>query len=74
MVFGDRAIVLQAKSKRLTLEARKGSDRQIKDDFEKAIQDSYDQALICSKALLDGGFKLTDGSGRKISNPIPLVE
>ena len=35
VIFGDRAIVLQAKSKRLTLEARKGNDNQIKDDFKK---------------------------------------
>ncbi len=42
VVFGDRAIVLQAKSKRLTLEARKGNDLRIKDDFKKAIQAAYD--------------------------------
>lgn len=47
VLFGDRAIVLQAKSKRLRLEARKGNDLQLKDDFKKAIQDSYDQALRC---------------------------
>jgi hypothetical protein len=53
VIFGDRVIVLQAKSKRLTLEARKGNDLQIHDDFKKAIQASYDQALICAKALLE---------------------
>src|SRR5262249_55527673 len=31
VLFGDRAVVLQAKSKRLTLEARKGNDLQIRD-------------------------------------------
>src|SRR5271167_1834478 len=55
--------VLQAKSKRLTLEARKGNDLQIKDDFKKAIQDSYDQALSCTKALLEGGCKLKAPNG-----------
>ena len=48
VIFGDRAIVVQAKSKRLTIEARKGNDLQLKDDFKKAIQDAYDQALLCS--------------------------
>ena len=37
VIFGDRAIVLQAKSKKLTLEARKGNDLQLKDDFKKAV-------------------------------------
>jgi hypothetical protein len=37
VAFGDRAIVLQAKSKRLTLEARKGNDQAIKDDFKKSV-------------------------------------
>lgn len=51
VVFGNRAILLQAKSKRLTLEARKGNDLQIKDDFKKSVQDAYDQGLICAKVL-----------------------
>src|SRR5207253_11321802 len=46
VLFGNRAIVLQAKSKRLTLEARKGNDKQIRDDFKKSIQDSYSQGLL----------------------------
>jgi SEC-C motif len=66
VVFGDRAIVLQAKSKRLTLEARKGNDLRVKDDFEKAIQASYDQALTCSKALIVGKRKLIDKNGNEI--------
>jgi hypothetical protein len=43
VLFGNRAIVVQTKSKRLTIEARRGSDRQIKDDFQKSVQDSYNQ-------------------------------
>jgi hypothetical protein len=39
VVFGDRLVLVQTKSKRLTLEARKGNDGQIRDDFKKAIQD-----------------------------------
>jgi hypothetical protein len=66
VIFGDRVVVLQAKSKRLTLEARKGNDLQIKDDFKKAIQASYDQALICSRALLEGNSKLKNANGREI--------
>jgi hypothetical protein len=74
VIFGDRAIVLQAKSKRLTLEARKGNDLQIKDDFKKAIQASYDQALACSRALLEGTCKLIDAAGREIVLLTPLKQ
>ena len=38
VVYGDRAIVVQAKSKRLTIESRKGNDYQLKDDFKRAVQ------------------------------------
>ena len=74
VIFGDRAIVLQAKSKRLTLEAKKGNDRKIKDDFKKAIQDSYDQALLCSKALITGTCKLRDSRGNEIKLNFPLKQ
>jgi hypothetical protein len=56
VVFGNRALVLQAKSKRLTIEARKGNDLHLKADFKAAIQSSYDQALACSQALLDSSL------------------
>ena len=62
VLFADRAIILQAKSKRLTLEARSGNDRVLKDDFKKSIQDSYDQALSCSKLITDKNYKLVDNN------------
>ena len=63
VLFGDRAVVIQAKSKRLTIEARKGNDAQIKQDFQKAIQDAYDQALLCSRALLNEKYVFKDSDG-----------
>ncbi|MDP2779361.1 SEC-C metal-binding domain-containing protein [Devosia sp.] len=66
VAYGDRAIVVQAKSKRLTIEARKGNDLQLKDDFKKAIQDAYDQALLCSEALLDHEYRFVSSSGGTI--------
>ena len=69
VVFADRAIVLQAKSKRLTLEARKGNDSCLKEDFKKSIQDSYDQGLICGKLLEDEKYKLVDISGHEMQLP-----
>jgi len=69
VLIADRAIVVQAKSKKLTLLARKGSDLQLQTDFKAAVQDAYDQALSCSQLLLAGKSFLVDGSGREI--PVP---
>ena len=66
VVFGDRIIVLQAKSKRLTIAARKGNDGVIQDDFRKAIQGSYDQSLMCATHILAGDCKLVDSRMQEI--------
>lgn len=74
VVFANRAIVLQAKSKRLTLEARKGHDGRIKDDFKKSIQDSHDQGYKCAKLLSDSIYKLVTADSREVQIPVPLKE
>ncbi|WP_390331548.1 nuclease-related domain-containing protein [Undibacterium arcticum] len=74
VLFGDRAIVLQAKSKRLTLEARKGNDGQIRDDFKKSIQDSCDQGYACAKLLGDANYTLKDAHSREIAIPMALKQ
>jgi hypothetical protein len=66
VLYGDRAIVLQAKSKRLTIEARKGNDFHLKEDFKRAVQDAYDQILLCAGALTSNDFKFVTRSGREI--------
>jgi hypothetical protein len=69
VLFGNRAIVLQAKSKRLTLEARKGNDGVIRDDFTKSIEDSYAQALNCAELLLQGELHFSDSGGSPLAIP-----
>jgi Holliday junction resolvase-like predicted endonuclease len=69
VTFGDRLIVVQAKSKRLTLEARKGNDGQIKADFQKAITDSYEQGLLCARHLLAGDCVLRSPQNSEIKLP-----
>jgi hypothetical protein len=66
VLYGDRAMVVQAKSKRLTIEARKGNDLQLKGDFKRAVQDAYDQALLCAEALTTHGFRFIASSGAEI--------
>lgn len=66
VIFGDRAIVVQAKSKRLTLAARKGNDQAIRDDFKKSVQDAYDQAVLCASCLEDSRYALKLSTGEEI--------
>jgi hypothetical protein len=72
VVFADRAIVLQAKSKRLTLEARWGNDLQIRDDFKKAIQDAYEQGFACAALLNDPESRLHTAAAGDITVPTPF--
>ena len=74
VLFGNRAIVLQAKSKRLTLEARRGNDQALKEDFKKSVQESYDQAVCCARHLSDSGVTLEDSRSRTIVVPGGLKE
>ncbi|SHI74648.1 SEC-C metal-binding domain-containing protein [Halodesulfovibrio aestuarii] len=65
-IYADRAIVLQAKSKKLTIEARKGSDKCLKKDFQGAIQESYNQAYSCAAVLSDSKYDLVLADGQKL--------
>ena len=62
--FGHIAFVIQAKSKKLTISARKGNSNQLKSDFKKAVQDAYNQAFSCAELLQKQGvtFKHTNGA------------
>jgi SEC-C motif len=74
VVFGDRIIVVQAKAKKLTLEARKGNDGQLRTDFAAAIQKSYDQAWQCASAIVSGGHRAVTGTGEEIPFPGAVKE
>lgn len=74
VVYGNRLIVVQVKSKRLTLEARKGNDHKLQDDFAKAIQEAYDQCQSCAELILDGQCDLTLSDGQALALPVPTQE
>lgn len=67
VTFGDRAILVQAKSKRLTLQAIGGNEKQIKDDFQKSVQSSYDQGKSCAELLNATDFIFVDTEGNEVS-------
>ena len=64
--FGNHAIVLQAKSKKLTLEARKGNDRQLRHDFKVAVKGAVDQAFSCAGLLGDPAVTLRCRGGKVV--------
>lgn len=67
VVYADRAIILQAKSKTLTLAARKGNDNALQKDFKDGIQRAYDQGWKCANHLLDKHCSLIDDKGNTLN-------
>jgi len=74
VIYADRLIIVQAKSKKLTIAARKGNDNQLKADFAAAIQDSYDQGWTCANEILSGGCRLADDKGNEVGLPPSIKE
>jgi len=68
VVFADRAIILQAKSKTLTMKARGGNNDAIQADFKAAVQHAYDQGYDCAKFIQDETYRLVleDNTGLSI--------
>ena len=62
----DRLIIVQAKSKTLTLKAQQGSSAHIQDDFKKAVQVAYDQAYECSTKILSRKYRLKKECGEEL--------
>jgi hypothetical protein len=69
VVYGNRAVVVQAKSKRLTMESRKGNDQALKRDFALAVQSAADQSFDCGEALLDPTNLLKTPDGQIVDVP-----
>jgi hypothetical protein len=57
-IVGNKAVIAQVKSKRLTELAKLGDEKRLVADFELAVQDAYDQALLCRRALISHNTKL----------------
>ncbi len=73
-VAGNRAVAIQAKSKRLTALSRQGDDEQIKMDFSQAVQEAYEQGLISRQLLLAGQHIFLDGTGKPLDLPKALKD
>lgn len=69
VLFGDRAVIVQCKSKKMTLESRKGNDQTLREDFQKAVQDAYNQGLLCARALKRSELDFVREGGVKLDIP-----
>ena len=65
VVFGEYAMIFQAKSQRLTLPARKGKLEKLQDDFGRAVQKAYDQAVTCARTIQKEGIRYVCPDGRE---------
>ena len=71
-VNGNKALVIQAKSKKLTVESRRGNRSSLINDFQSTVQSAYDQALLSRAAVIGNGFELTDEKGNTIELEQPI--
>ena len=73
-ISGNKALIVQCKSKKLTITARSGDGQTIRTDFKKAIQDAYEQGIAGRKSLLEGDCELIGEDGVPISLPSQVDE
>jgi len=66
VLLGNKAIVVQTKSKKMNLISRQGNLDQLVKDFQKAVQDTFDQGVLARKHLLARDAVLIDSSGNEI--------
>jgi len=67
VIFDNIAIIVQAKAKSLTLNSKKGNIENLNDDFQKAIQHSYNQAYSCAELLNNKNYKLIDKNKNELT-------
>jgi hypothetical protein len=74
VIWGDRAIIVQTKSKRLTIEAKNGRAQAIRRDFKAAVQAAYDQGIACANSLLERNCRLVTSNGSNLKLPQHISE
>lgn len=65
-ILGSKALCVQVKSKKLTQLSRQGNFDQIQKDFKGAVQDAYEQALVCKDRIIEKKANFFNENGEKI--------
>ena len=68
-ISGNKAVIVQCKSKKLTINSKRGDGTALRNDFTKAVQDAYDQAIKAGDALVNEGHTLTDENRKSVLLP-----
>jgi hypothetical protein len=71
VIYANRVIIVQAKSKKLTLYARQGQEEYLQNDFKKAVQGAYDQGLLCAREVELNRYDFIDKNKNKNKLIIP---
>lgn len=61
--YADTALIFQVKSKRLSLNSRKGDKESIAKDFEQAIGKAYEQALVSESKMMEPNSVIKNKEG-----------
>ncbi len=70
-IAGNKAVIVQVKSKRLTELSKTGNEKSLINDFQGAIQEAYEQGLQSRSAVVDKSSKLfVDGKELILSEKI----
>lgn len=73
-LLGNKALCVQVKSKKLTLNAKRGDFEQLSKDFNGAVQDAYDQGMVSREAILNRSARFLDENGKEILLPEEINE
>jgi len=71
---GDKAIIVQVKSKTLTVTSRQWDEKSIESDYDKAIQGALIQGHKVRDALLQEGFSFENADWSKFIPPCKIDE
>lgn len=66
-ILGSIALCVQVKSKKLTQLSRQGNFEQLRKDFKGAVQDAYNQGLVCRERILEKKATFYNEKNEKIN-------
>lgn len=72
VLFKNKAIIVQAKSKKMQLLSKQGDLIKVASDFKSAIQDAYDQGVESRKHILSKDAIFVDKNGNELSLEEPI--
>lgn len=73
-ILGNKALCVQVKSKKLTQLSRQGNFEQLQKDFKGAVQDAYNQGIICREKILNKSATFYSSNGDRLTFAEDIME